>query len=127
MWVGYSNEENEKGDPTDTLYQGKGLVLEDADPLFSTVQAHWMEGNGDLDTNAVWNMHVKHCYPLEGEHPITRPQNLYIALADREENIVKITLDKLDSSEEEPRQADPHSATFVKEEEEEEFIKEILQ
>ena len=59
-------------------------------------------------------MHVKHCYPLEGERPITRSQDLYIALADREENIVKITLDKLDSLEEEPRQADPHSATFVK-------------
>lgn len=40
MWVGYSNEENEEGNPTDTLYQGKGLILEDADPLFSTVQVH---------------------------------------------------------------------------------------
>ncbi len=28
VWVGYSNEENEGGNPTNTLYQGKGLVID---------------------------------------------------------------------------------------------------
>jgi exonuclease III len=110
-WVYYSNAENEGNSPQDKLYEGRARILKAPKVEDTSVEAYWEDPNGGLDDTVIWHLIRKLCYNSKTH---ASPKDLYLVVADKDSNPLKIGLVDIDEEEEEPRMADPLSPTYVK-------------
>ena len=87
--VAYSDEEEPGKLHRDTLYHGKGVVVEDSTNNFRKIGVQWYTGEEDGEyslSSQIWNLPVRKCYLLEGSDiqgvmvlAPTKAESLYIS------------------------------------------------